>query len=882
MKHLYFSAFILLIFFASCGETHLLKDRNARANIKQMLEKQKELFADNSNNLFAILDRDLSREERDALEFLYAYMPLNDLLDYSGDFFYAQTKAALNARREMSWGESIPNELFYHFVLPYRSGNENLDSFRITIYDELKHRVQGMGMKEAALEVNHWCHEKVTYQSTDSRTSSPLALMKTSWGRCGEEAAFTVAAMRTVGIPARQCYTPRWAHTDDNHAWVEVWIDGGWHFMGACEPESDLNMGWFAEPARRAMLVNASVYGKYDGEEAVDVHSSKNAILNITGNYAPVKEVFFRVLNKDNQPVPEAKVSVKVFNYGELSTLQTKKADRQGKLSMTSGLGDYVVWATDGTQFGFKKVNVPDADTVEIIISDSPETVRDYQFSLEPPIAPEPKVVNESKAEENKQRLQKEDEIRKSYMATFPDSTKVAELISPLGFSMERAWPLIRKSAGNWKEIILFMEQARPNKPVEAIELLEAVSEKDLRDTPASVLFDHLHNATVFQDEWKNKNYSDYLKYVLNPRVANEKLVAYRGYLQLSFSENQKILFHADPTSLFRWTKEKIRIIEDEDFSRIVISPIGVMKGMISDLHSLNVFFVAACRTFGIPARMNQKSFIPEYFVRNEWRSVRFTDSEEVVLPKGFVQFDARALDFVPAYQKHWTLAKFENGIYRTIGLSRELRHSSINEKIELEVGNYMLTTGNRQQNGTVPCLVHFFAVKENETSNIVLNFNDSEEELQMLGSLKLPKSIKALSEDREILPEELFSAKQLVLIWIDPDKEPSKHVLNEIIALKREFEAWGGKILLFRSNKATAVVSPEILKVLPVNCILAEDHKSEIIQSVTIRNQNVLSALLPVNVLVDEAGQIYYYSSGYKIGTGEHLLKTIRSLSSK
>jgi len=52
---------------------------------------------------------------------------------------------------------------------------------------------------------------------------SPLATIRTAYGRCGEESVLTVAALRAVGIPARQCYTPLWAHCDDNHAWVEAW-----------------------------------------------------------------------------------------------------------------------------------------------------------------------------------------------------------------------------------------------------------------------------------------------------------------------------------------------------------------------------------------------------------------------------------------------------------------------------------------------------------------------------------------------------------------------------------------------------------------------------------------------------------------------------------
>ena len=86
---------------------------------------------------------------------------------------------------------------------------------------------------------------QVTYRLTDDRTISAAAAWRCGFGRCGEESTFAVNAYRAVGIPARQIYTPRWAHCDDNHAWVEVWVDGSWHFLGACEPEETLDLGWY-------------------------------------------------------------------------------------------------------------------------------------------------------------------------------------------------------------------------------------------------------------------------------------------------------------------------------------------------------------------------------------------------------------------------------------------------------------------------------------------------------------------------------------------------------------------------------------------------------------------------------------------------------------
>ena len=229
-----------------------------------------------------------SISEKQAMEFLYDSMSLPDKADYSEQFYLDNVRATLQARREMPWGKSVPEREFLHFVLPIRVNNEALDSSRIVFYKELRDRVKNLSMTDAINEVNHWCHEKVTYQPSDGRTSSPLSSVSQAIGRCGEESTFTVAALRAVGIPARQIYTPRWAHTDDNHAWVEAWADGKWHFIGACEPEPILDLAWFNEPASRGILMSTNVTGDYRGPEEVLLRQPLTTRINVTATYAPI------------------------------------------------------------------------------------------------------------------------------------------------------------------------------------------------------------------------------------------------------------------------------------------------------------------------------------------------------------------------------------------------------------------------------------------------------------------------------------------------------------------------------------------------------------------------------------------------------------------
>lgn len=294
--------------------------------------------------------------ETEALQFLYAYMPMADETDYSTDFFLANVRKSLQARQEMAWGSQVPEREFRHFVLPVRVNNENLDSFRIVYYDELKNRVKGLGMKEAILEVNHWCHEHVTYQPADARTSAPMATMRTTTGRCGEESTFAVAALRAIGIPARQVYTPRWAHTDDNHAWVEAWADGQWYFLGACEPEAVLNLGWFNAPASRALLMHTRAFGDYDGPEETVLRTSNYTEINLISNYAKVSRADFKVVDTQGNPVADARVDFKIYNYAEFFTAVTKYTDAKGATFLTAGLGDMIVWASKNGKYGYKKV----------------------------------------------------------------------------------------------------------------------------------------------------------------------------------------------------------------------------------------------------------------------------------------------------------------------------------------------------------------------------------------------------------------------------------------------------------------------------------------------------------------------------------------------
>ena len=167
--------------------------------------------------------------EREWLNYLRAALPVADQIELSDEDLLKIVRHAMKVRDEAPWGRNIPAWIFRAFVLFPRVNDERPAFYQEYIYGELAPRLKGLNMTEAVLEVNKWTCERATYQSTDDRTADALTVLRRTFGRCGEESTLLVSALRSVGIPARQVYAPRWSHCDDNHAWVEAWEDGDWH-----------------------------------------------------------------------------------------------------------------------------------------------------------------------------------------------------------------------------------------------------------------------------------------------------------------------------------------------------------------------------------------------------------------------------------------------------------------------------------------------------------------------------------------------------------------------------------------------------------------------------------------------------------------------------
>ena len=712
------------------------------------------------------------------VNFLYANMPHPDLAAHPLAYWQANVDKTLAVRERMGW--DIPEREFRHFVLPLRVNNEPLDDFRMLYADTLCARVAGLSIGEAALEINHWCHEMATYQPSDGRTSSPLQTIQRGVGRCGEESVLAVAALRAAGIPARQVYTPRWAHTDDNHAWVEVYVDGKWQFMGACEPEPRLNMAWFTGPVSRALILHTKVFGDYHGDEDVIQRTPCYTEINVIRGYVPARRSVVTVVDQKGKPVRDARVEFKIYNYGEYYTVAAYQTDRKGQAALDMGCGDMVAFASKDYRFGLAVI---DAEAVTVALDHLVGERCALDLDIVPPAEnPLPSGATDEEVARNAERTHQEDLLREA------------------------------RPKGNAAVIDAFLAA---HDDANAHDLLRSLSVKDMGDVTRDVLEDaYAHIDGEFRP----------LRDC--PRVDLEPLKPYFAELAaLGLKSRAEIV---------KWISANIRLNNERNPQGLLMAPVDVFHSREADRKNRDIFFVALCRASGLEEQLDPLT------------GYASMDHEEMpVVGKGRLAVTYEGKD-APEYYYHFTLSQIfpKTGSTRLCTVGEDSDHNPWDSifPLELDEGDYMLTSGTRLADGSVLSHTEFFTIEANATTEVPLVMRRADDRISVLGTM---------DADR-FLPQ--TGRGYYLLAVLGERDEPSVHARRQLEALSSVLEEWGRPVLIEKDPDGS------IVEMLCAGC------KSD-------------SRQLPVVTICDSFGRIVYFSQGYNTSLAEDIKRILPQL---
>lgn len=701
-----------------------------------------------------------------------AALPIEDYISCDHNALMSAVRHSVLLYASMPVETRYSEDIFIKYVLPLRVNDEKLEYNREFFYALLKERVFGMSLHDAAVEVNLWCAENASYTVTDDTTQSALEVYRSSVGRCGEEVTFTVCALRAVGIPARQCYAPFWAHCDDNHAWVEVFVDNSWHYMGACEPEQCLDRAWFTHAASRAPFIRARAltqreHGVYE-------------LVPVTNTYAECTTLTVFVTDGKNAVIG-ASVSICTVNYCRLRTLVHGTTDEHGKCTFSIGIGDVFVLAQKGETIDILAV-CPGMQAVNLCLN-SFSSLRATAYTLCPPLG-HLAAHSHTNSADFSSRLFLSHTLLAEKNDSFYSYERALAYCAKYGEHGVSLADYLHLSRGNYAEMLLFFDCDLPIS--QKLAILSTLRTKDLWNVSASTMYDC---AVVFQYAHL---YSDdiFKHYVLCPRASDEQLFQHRSEILRFFAERD--ICFTSGADVISYLSSTLRDESKSSYPGLVCRHIDSLNASVTTAHSLPFLFVCVCRTFGIAARISTLDRAVEYWQDGDF--VRLTPNNAfgcVTLTNDGTRME---------YGADFTVSSFGECGFQDIDMSISFVSRA---EITLPVGKYMALCSRRQIDGTTAGNIIFFDVQADKNTEVYLP-DSPDLSSQKLLSFELSDT-NLLSAEGEI---SLLSCihSDTILAWCEFGAEPTEHFLSELLIHENALVSRNIQIVLLSERTQTRV----------------------------------------------------------------------------
>jgi len=470
--------------------------------------------------------------------------------------------------------EKYPDEFVLSYIAKTTISHEKITNYRKVFSDLglLDYVTKYPDLAERIRQITLWTRENMTFVSTSGRTQDPLSvLQKSSIGRCGEMQVFYIAALRTVGIPARPAWTPWWAHTDNNHAWTEMFVDGKWQYAESTSPAYYLNSTWFSASSQKTLLILARSSFPDSTDDVVSKGKNNNYV-NSTRYYQNTREITLNIFNEKNEPVKDANVNICAFNFSMFRPLLTLEADSTGIAEFTIGQGGFLAIAFKDSLFDYvlipyDKNSLP--ASYNLILKDKQWKNSDYTLEY-------PKGSAESK--ENPDffvELKKEAEEKYNTLVKSFDEEKIPDFAPQDSVFVE----VFKKCRNNKKPLLDFLKQNKEI-PVDFWDELLKIDKKflwqanELQFQNTFDVFLHLKKNEISDEDFSNL-LSPSIFYEMLPRASIPE-----NYIFENFEKPKEKIY-----KIIEFIQSKHEIDKDKAVSGILSLDKMIQAEYLQDFH---------------------------------------------------------------------------------------------------------------------------------------------------------------------------------------------------------------------------------------------------------------------------------------------------------
>ena len=803
----------------------------------------------------------------------------NDLAVLTPEYILESVEYSIKSK-EFLYSEQYDDKIFKHFVLPLRMSQEPFEEWRKDFYIELKPIVEKIeDIEEAAIAINFWAYEQMTFKSTHGRDQGPITTMKRGWGRCEEMMIIYMAAARSVGIPVRSAGAPFWNFTDNNHAWVEVWTPKGWKYLG--EPANRLNKTYFSHTTLRASLITSRAFGNYESKNVIKTENNSTLLSSIeyyTDKYDVSK---IMVDDEDGQPIEGALVTLYAVSYGGLMPLIDVKTDKFGQVSIPIGKGSVFVTAYDNkSKFGYGLFNsLENGHEFRVILKDNNEKIDlgiNYKFqiyqsefkhdSLQKEYFKGTFDIKNQLANEKRKNKFKNYERTSEFVEYFQRSLK--KNIDTDYFKRQKKYLDKCNALGeNTSEFLKVYESIKVNKSKSYIltTMIEKWNEKELNEIPDSLA---IHDLVDIYYEGRNK----YKKVVPDTMFTNNVIGStwksatppqnrWQKELYSKIKDLRSYNMNTTVKDVLSWIDSRVKVDSNFTYSYYggSLNPVQILNMKSISPSYRTEIINSSLKLLGIPVQWKGRL---EYYNGKKFVSVETKATDK----KGSQDREIRLSLYVDNEKvKADPWSNFLVGEYNK-GVLEYPYFDGKNDSLD-----YILTLPRqddkflyieaavRNSNGDANVIIKSI---NNDDKEIIVKLNAPKEYLDTSSDLS-EKAILSIIELTSTLPDDKVN---IILVRGVIPTEPTKRMLNLLVEKSAKFNELDASLLIYtelRDNNDMKNISAEnIIK-----------KRGEILIPETADES------YPIILLVDKGNKILFSSKGYNMSIADLLLKKIKNL---
>lgn len=744
------------------GKLKKLAAENIRNLPKAQTKAFKKLLKNHDNSLMAYLiayEMDSKLSEADPADLLSNYREITALLEKEGLRY--------------------PPEFFLSYIAKQSVSDERIEAYRAALLEDgLAQALEIEDLTERYRETASWCVEKLYFKQTSGRDQTPLDItQKSLYGRCEEMQILFVAAARTVGLPSRAASTPWWAHMDNNHAWAEVYLDGEWIYTGDMDAAYFPNQTWFSGMVDKTVMILADG-SMGDTDEEVLFSGRYDSVINSTQNYSKerTRRVSLSCIDEEGNPLNNVQIGVMVFNWGALRPLLILQSDKEGKLSFTTGRGDFYISAYKDDMMALSLVNASAIEelSLEIVLK------KDFDLELQEMLFyPSNEMVWQNAPDEYKEDIARRKEIWQNQLKDW----EVAAIDGEEGKRAE----LLKQSLGNYPAMREFFSRFEEIEE-DYLDYLLGSDPKFIWQAEANLLEAH-YRFWLSQDEKgvaQLLSPVQYFEELPRPYLEKGEYQFYpKSFIQKGDSDKAKI------KKVFSHLKKKHKIKPKKSINGILRMDIAAKTKHLTPLQ-YRMLAVNMLRANGIPADFTRLPNQILIHADDEWSYYDVSKNRFAEEGKEGAQrlLKLKVMDEQGAPVK---VSMEQISVNRLIdGIFYSLNHSFET----LAAGEYELSLGAEEL-----YLNYGYRVSDSQTAAIVRKITPDMDELK-LTAYSYPRSWKPAPKEILALFDEETLEKQSLILLGNPDQENTLRVLTKIQDSEHDYVFFGAFVAGANSHK--------------------------------------------------------------------------------